>query len=410
MQQWRVFLVLSLVLVARTTVADDAAVLPQGRWHVGAEARVSLPITKQFTPSGGTEDLAVNFNRNLDRLAFPDLQSVETGFRLPAGTATFGRSVVDFTRHLQIYAGQAAYGLTDRLTVGLRVPYWTQDIKVTATLDTRTATVGFNPAVPGGVAPLRVPGTRVATIDDIQGFITRLGFRRVQRWADASFSDLFGTLKYQYYRTAPWRLAVSGTVRFPTGRWEDPNNLVDYPTGYGAWGLGVQLHQDYRWSPFRRTAGAGVRSPGDVLLSTSVRYEVILPDTKAFRVCNINQPLCPNYDPQVHRDVGDLVEAEVATTVGLLPGLTLTPQYTYVHKFPDHFRGNLGFPYGELTAETDVDSHILDVRLTYSTASLVAAKRFPVPVSVGFLYTDRLASTNSRLQTRYLGVSLTSVW
>jgi len=38
--------------------ADDALVLPQGRWRISAEARFSLPITKRFTPGGGTEDLA----------------------------------------------------------------------------------------------------------------------------------------------------------------------------------------------------------------------------------------------------------------------------------------------------------------------------------------------------------------
>ena len=249
----------SLVLTVRTTVADDASVLPQGRWRVAAEARVSLPITKQFTPSGGTEDLAVNFNRTLDSTAFPNLQAVETGFRLPAGSATFGRSVAAFTRHIEIYVGQVAYGLTDQLTVGLRVPYWTQDIQVKTALDTRTATVGFNPAVPGGVAPLRVPGTRLATVEDIQAMVERLGFRRITSWADAHVSDSFGTLKYQYYRAAHWRLAVSGTVRFPTGRWDDPNNLVDYPTGYGAWGLGLQLHQEYLWSPLRGTPEEGVQ-------------------------------------------------------------------------------------------------------------------------------------------------------
>ncbi len=149
---------------------------------------------------------------------------------------------------------------------------------------------------------------------------------------------------------------------------------------------------------------------GDVLLSASLKYETILPDTKPFRVCNINQALCPNFDPHVHRDVGDLVDAEVAVSVGLLPGLTLTPQYTYLHKFQDHFRGDLGFHYGELQAETDVHSHLLDVRLAYSTGHLVAAKRFLVPVSVALVYTDRLASTNKRLQTRYLGVSLSGVF
>jgi hypothetical protein len=221
-----VFLVVTMLLPVHATLADDATVLPHGVFHVSADARFSLPITKRFTPSGGTEDLATDFNRDLNSTVFGDLRLVEAAFRLPAGSATFGRSVVDFERHIQIYTLQAAYGLTDRLSIGVRVPYWTQENQVKAALDNRTATVGFNPAVPGGVAPLGVPGTRPPTTEDIQAFVERLGFRRVHDWSDASFGDSFGGLKYQYYQSAHWRLAATGRVRFPTGRWDDPNNLV----------------------------------------------------------------------------------------------------------------------------------------------------------------------------------------
>src|SRR5713101_9847314 len=115
---------------------------PQGRWRVSVDARFSLPITKRFTPGGGTQDLAADFNRELTSTTFPDLRLVEAAFRLPAGSATLGRSVVDFARHIQITTVQAAYGLTDRLSLGVRIPYWTQDVRVKATLDNRTATVG----------------------------------------------------------------------------------------------------------------------------------------------------------------------------------------------------------------------------------------------------------------------------
>jgi len=317
MRRLRALLVISLMLRVHAAVADDATVLPQGVWWAGVEARFSFPITKQFTPSGGTEALAADFNNALNSTVFPDLQRVEAAFRLPAGSATFGRSVVDFTRHIQLYTVQAAYGLTDRLSLGLRLPYWTQQNEVKATLDARTATVGFNPAVPGGVAPLQVPGTRPPTTEDIQAAVERLGFRRVVDWSDAGFSDLFGGLKYQYAQSAHWRLAVTGRVRFPTGRWDDPNNLVDYPTGYGAWGLGIQVHQDVVWSTPGRAPQRGWLVRGDVVLHTTSQYEVILPDTKPFRVCDIHRPLCPDFDPDVRRDVGDIVEAEIASTVGI---------------------------------------------------------------------------------------------
>ena len=404
------FLLVSMLLPGHVTLADDALVLPQGRWRVSVDARFSLPITKRFTPGGGTEDLAADFNREINSTTFPDLRLVETAFRLPAGSATFGRSVVDFERHIQITTLQAAYGLTDRLSLGVRLPYWTQDVQVKAALDTRTATVGFNPAVPGGVAPLAVLGTRLPTTEDIQQILAHQGFRRVQSWSDSSFSDIVAGLKYQYYRSEHWRLAATGGVRVPTGRWDDPNNLVDYPTGYAAWGLGLQVHQDVVWHTSGLAQRLGVLTTGDFFLNTTFGYEAILPDEKPFRVCPIHQPICPAFDRHVQRDVGDIVEAEIAGTVGLLPGLTLTPLYIYIHKFQDHFHGHGGFNYGLLRAETDGDSHNLDLRLAYSTALLVAAKRFPVPLSVSLRYVDRLAGNNNRLHTRYLGLILAGSW
>ena len=102
MGRMRLLLVLWLLCAVHTGVADDALVLPQGRWHIAAEARFSLPITRRFTPEGGTEDLATDFNRELNSTVFPDLQLVEAGFRLPEGSATFGRSVVTFAQYIQI--------------------------------------------------------------------------------------------------------------------------------------------------------------------------------------------------------------------------------------------------------------------------------------------------------------------
>jgi hypothetical protein len=142
-----------------------------------------------------------------------------------------------------------------------------------------------------------------------------------------------------------------------------------------------------------------------VRLTTTLRYEAIFPDTKPFRVCSVHQPLCPNFDPQVHRDVGDLVEAEVGGTVGLpLSGVTLTPVYTYTYKFLDTFRGQRGFDYRQLQRETDAATQSLEVRLAYSTARLYAAQRFPVPVTVAVRYAERLAGNNNRVHTQYLGV------
>jgi hypothetical protein len=80
--------------------------------------------------------------------------------------------------------------------------------------------------------------------------------------------------------------------------------------------------------------------------------------------------------------------------------------YTYTHKFQDQFRGDRGFDYGLLQAETATDFHTLELRLAYHTGLLVAQQRFPVPLSLEVRYLDRVAGTNNRLAIRALGVIL----
>jgi hypothetical protein len=123
------------------------------------------------------------------------------------------------------------------------VSSWTQENQVPAARDTRTATAGFHPTVPGGIAVLSVPGIQPTRTEDIQAFVEHLVFRRVQDGLDASFGESFAGLTYQYYRSAHWDLAATGRVRFPTRRWDDPNHLVDSPTGFAAWSLDLELHQ-----------------------------------------------------------------------------------------------------------------------------------------------------------------------
>jgi hypothetical protein len=114
---------------------------------------------------------------------------------------------------------------------------------------------------------------------------------------------------------------------------------VDFPTGFDAWGVGLELHQDVVWQRPGLAQRLGVLTAGEFVLTTAFQYEAIFPDTKPFRVCSIHQPICPNFDPQVHRDMGDIVEAEIAGTIGLLPGLTLTPRYTLYAQVPGSVPG-----------------------------------------------------------------------
>jgi len=389
------------------TFADDAAVSPAGVFYFSVEGLISRPITERFNKDGDKEPLATDFNTNLNSSVFSDLSLVEGAFGLPPGSATFGTSDVKFTRHIQIYNFDFAYGLTDRLSIGVRVPYWHQTNDVEASLDNSTATVGFNPGVPGGVAPIGFAGTPAPTTEDVQNFLVSQGYSRVEDWTGSAFGDVIAGAKYQYYRSKNWRLAATGGVIFPTGTWDDPNNLVDNNTGYDAWGLRIRLQQDFVKQISGAEDGTVSLTPGDYLINTTLGYDAIFPDKKPFRVCDIHTPVCPDFDSSVERDTGDIFEAGLSGVLGVLvQGLTVSAHYTYSYKMKDKYRGNLGFNYDVLAVESDYRAHIIEAKLSYSTIPRYLAKDFPLPLIASVRYLERVAGTNNQFNSRYIGFTL----
>ena len=72
MPRLMILLVVGLLFPVRVAMADDALVLPRGVWRASVDARFSFPITERFTPSGGTEALATDLNRELTSTVFSD--------------------------------------------------------------------------------------------------------------------------------------------------------------------------------------------------------------------------------------------------------------------------------------------------------------------------------------------------
>lgn len=108
-----------------------------------------------------------DFNVNLNSAVFPGLGLLENIFGLLPGSANIGSGVVSFGYQYDYLISDLQYGLTDRLTIGRRIPcYWNEN-KVKVFLDTSKATVGKN-AVLNTLAPLFVPGTVPLTTHDVQ--------------------------------------------------------------------------------------------------------------------------------------------------------------------------------------------------------------------------------------------------
>jgi len=455
-----VLLVIAVALLApfgvSVTHADDAIVLPKGVFRFILDTKNFFPADKRYDPDGNVEDVAGDYNnRPLDSNVFPSLSLLESAFGLPPGSAIIGTSLVSFEYELNHITLSAQYGLTDRLTVGLNVPYrWRKtDVKV-ARVDPSTATVGKSAIGAGLGAPI-VPlagggpfGDAVPlTTEDVQNLlgngldvdgngtidVSGFGLKRVGTWSDSGIGDLEVGFRYQYLRTSDWRLAFTGGVRVPTGEADDPDHLLDRPFGAGAWALLFHLNADYTisnlWKDSRKPAVdvkgkagpifspeqlkvakkqqvPGLRLPGDVVFNFTFRYDLVLPDTEIKRISNdVNNPIGINKE-EVDRDLGDIFEFDVTGRYTVLKGTTFKAGYKYAFKLEDDISGDQGFAYESLEEESDWTSHIFTVGLSYATLPLYLEKEFPIPIKATISYRNRFAGSNNALKSQYIGFQL----
>ena len=386
--------------------ADNAEVLPKGVSRAGVNGKFYFPVDERYDPDGHDEDIAEDFNAVLNSSVFPDLELVEIAFGMPEGSANIGRSEVSFEYDFTLAEFTYQYGITDRLTVGIMIPYWDVSNDVDANLNTSNATVGKSVML-NTLAPIGFMDTVPLTTKDAQNLIGKgldingdgtidikgFGYDPIERWSDSGISDIEAGLRYQYLKTANWRLAFSGGVRFPTGETEDPDNLVDYGFGSGAYALLFRFQNDY----------TGVEN---LLLNATFRYDLYLPDKETKRVSDdVNKPLTANKE-RVDRDLGDVIELEGSASYQFIEGFNISLLYKYGFGFKDRISGDKGYAYESLEDETDYTEQVGIVRLSYSTISLFKAKKFPIPLTASISYRNRFAGSNNVLKSQYIGFGL----
>jgi hypothetical protein len=423
------------LLLPAFVCADDAVVLPKGRSSGTLENLFYLATGERWNPSGNAEGIASNFDgRRLDSSVFPMLQPLDP---FVGGSASIGDSTLRFKYHYNITNFTFAHGITDRLTVGFEIPYYFVRNDVTASVDSgpgSSANVGLRTgpgagpcALPSPVLPLACPNTRRFTTEDVQQVlgpglpgIPGFGFKRIRDFADDGIGDILLGGKYQYWRSEDLRLAAGGGVRFPTGRQDDPDDLVDMSWSSGAYGLVARFQHDYivsnLWKDRPTPASLGFALAGDVVLNGTFRYEWVLPDEATLRVGDANTLTTTR--ERLDRDLGDRFDFEFSAQYQLTSVLAASLSYRYGFKLKDEFTSRRGLPTQVLEEDTDSTEQVYIIRLTYSTLPLYRAGRFPLPLDIAVSWRDRFAGSGPRsagspsqvLKTQYIGLHVRAIF
>lgn len=388
----------AVLIWALDSVADDARILPKGVTRARLNVLFYLPTDQKFNNDNDAEDLGYDYSTTINSTIFPELALLEAGFGMPSGTASLGRSAVSIEYQPTVYDFYLEHGLTDHLSVGIKIPYWFMDADVSARMTTGSATIGFNPYFGQTGDPFGtslIPVAYGGVLDDdlatslVQEFLVQTyGYTPLSSWSGRGIGDIELGGRYQYFKSDQWRLAVLGGVRLPTGETDDPDNLIDNTAGSGAFGIFLYLNNDY----------TGIEN---LLLNLTLKIDILLPDSETLRVPdNISQPITANRET-VDRDQGDVFEISTSALYQINDAFGVFGEYQHIYTLEDSISGDLGYAYDQLESESEVRSHVARIGMIYSTLPLYEKKKFPLPMQFHIVYRDRFAGRNI-LKSRYV--------
>jgi len=373
-------------LAVPTARAEDARVLPKGVSRASLEGQFYFPVDQRYGADGHVEDVAVDYNTTLDSTVFAGV--------LPAG-AVLGDSVVDIEYDFRIVEFTYAYGVTNRFALGVKVPYWWVKNKVDAEVvaDATNANVGIGTG--GNIVSVLDPTfDHFITTAEVQALLGSVyGYQPVESWSRHGFSDIEVGGRYQYLKSDDWRLAFTGAVRLPSGKVNDPDNLMAYPFGQGAYALLFHANNDFTgWDR--------------VLMNVTLLYEWVLPDKEVRRVPDdVNLPITMNRE-KVKRNLGDHYGLDVTGTVAVTEPLSVFARYKLKASGRDHVSGGMGFAYESLEQETAWREEVYYVGMTYSTLPRYMRTRSGVPWAATLQYRNRFDGRNNVLKSRYVSATV----
>jgi len=396
------------------TMADDAAVLPQGISRFYWDFYHYLPTTQRYNADGEREALASPFDdAALDSSALDVLKDLETVFP-GIGTATLGNVKASYEYDIDVLDLGYAYGLTENLSIGIHAPYYWIRNNVEIDFDNSSANVGLNP---GGTVPPLIPvgsGGIPLTEDDVQNLIqAQYGFDRVESWSRDGIGDIELGARYRFRARRDDAFAFTGGLRIPTGYADDADKLNDVAWSYGNYAMLFRMHYDYllsnRWQPVASDLQNPVRSAGDMLLNLTFRFDYMLPDDKTMRIGDTPVQTFTNNRERVDRDLGDICNFELTTRYWTSDALSFSATYNYGFKTRDEIDGNMGYNYASLEADTDFEEQIIVIAVDYSTLSAYREQRSKAPMDFSIAYRERFdgkgpqsGQANPRLYTRWI--------
>jgi hypothetical protein len=304
------------------------------------------------------------------------------GYSDPDSVGTFD---ADVKTRLTVFAPIATYGLTDKVTLAAAFPIYNMATSVDAGFNANATGQAFVNALGDGWNNQRI--SALEATEKINNAVQRLndkldknGYRQLENWQKTAPGDLQLLAKVRTFDAGFVSNALTlGTVA-PTGRIDDPDNLID--KGFG----------DGQWDIFGGTAFDQPLGETGISFNQYGKYTWQLPGRRTVRLATEDETIEVEKRSTAFK-LGDKIDAGASLQYAPDFGLVSGTGYNFSHKNADVYDAPSDAK-AKLQKDTLEQAHQLEVELGYSAVPAYRRGQVPVPFEAKLNYKHQLASRN----------------
>ena len=395
------FLLLVVFKFSSAYALENTKVLPKGRKFVTLRM-VDTDISSKTDSDGNAQPISqplqkdLTFQKVLKSENDPIKKSLIQAFLQSNNfneEEALGTFTADMNGHVRAYAPVLGFGITDKLTLALAVPYMSAQTSVKAGFVASPRSEEFVKKLSAPEYNLVKNAREVADkLNNATGKLDQKlldnGFQALKNWEGHGFGDMTLAGKYAAVAIENFRVATTTGIVAPTGRVKDPDILNDVGFGDGQWDVFQQITLE---QPI----------VGDVTFSQYAKYTYQAVGKKKVRDATEEESIeVPKVETEFK--LGDKIEGGAgvlyAPSFGLLTGVG----YSYFFKYADRYTvKDSGLRQDYLEKDTDQRAQNLELLLGYSGIPAFQRGEFPAPYEIKMSYFKQLRSMNSTVTDLY---------
>jgi len=383
--------------------ANATDVLPVGVRAAAFVFGSSEGIRDGFNDAGRVQSLSYDINRSvtLQELAEeePKLKTLQNALN-SLGSEEFGDSLLvadiyaDISVNQRQYVSALLWGVTNKITLGMQIPYIRRDTKASFKVSTVNNAaeiqkmIGEIPQISDGLAQLAA--TNIDTARFSESIFTENGYKIPSSFSIGGMGNIEFEGRYGYIQNSFLKFTLKSGMKVPTAQHKiDLRNILDRELDDPHYSYKLTSAHDFKLIP------------NVLALNTSVTGVFRRPYKKLTGVAKSADQILPNLnDPEqvvtVNYYKGVMLDAQVGLVLDVYKGaFSLGTNYVYNKNPKLMVYGPGDLDYSPLTKNTESVSHVVEFSAELSSIPLFLSGKMPLPGKFVLTWSQPVAGKNT---------------